>query len=92
MDATSFETTLRSQGITDIEQRVGAPNFAAQMHTHPFEVHALVLAGEFTLALEGSATTYRAGETFTMAPGCVHAEQFGAEGSKYVLGRKHPAA
>ena len=90
MDTATFEAALKSKGITDIEHRDGAPNFAAKPHTHPFEVHALVLAGEFGLDRNGALETYRVGETFTMEPGCMHAEIFGPEGSKYVLGRRHP--
>ena len=92
MDATTFEASLRTAGITDIEQRDGAPNFAAKPHTHPFEVHALVLAGEFMLDRNGATEKYQTGDTFTMEPGCMHAEIFGPEGSKYMLGRRHPAA
>jgi quercetin dioxygenase-like cupin family protein len=91
MSPADFEAALRRDGITDIEHRVGAPNFATQPHTHPFEVRALVLSGEFTLTRDGVAKTHRAGDTFVMESGCVHTEQFGPEGSKYVIGRRHPA-
>ena len=89
MDAAGFEATLESSGITDVEHRDGAPNFAAQPHTHPFEVHALVLSGEFILDRNGVAEAYGAGDTFTMEPGCLHAERFGPQGAKYILGRRH---
>lgn len=92
MTAEEFETALRQAGITDIERRVGAPNFESKPHTHPFEVHALVLEGEFTLTRDGAAVTHRAGDTFVMAPECVHTERFGAGGSQYLIARRHPSA
>ncbi len=90
MDAAAFEASCRQEGFTDIEARVGAPNFKAQPHTHPFAVRVLVTEGEFTLVREGVPRSYGAGETFHMEAGCNHAEQFGPGGAHFVLGRRHP--
>lgn len=92
MDPSSFESRCKSEGFTDLEQRTGTPNFTSQPHTHPFDVRALVLTGEFTLNRNGVAEKYVAGESFSMEAGCVHAESFGPQGSVYLLGRKHHAA
>lgn len=88
-DADEFEAACRRDGFTDLEHRDGAPNFRAQPHTHPFEVRAYVAAGEFVLVREGTPEVYRAGQSFEMAAGCLHAEQFGPDGAKYLLGRRH---
>lgn len=92
MDATAFDAALRQDGYNDIAHRDGSPNATAEPHTHPFAVRGLVLAGTFILTREGKPETYKAGDTFSMEPGCVHFESFGPEGSHYILGRKHPTA
>ena len=92
MDATTFQAKARADGFSDIESRDGAANFMAKPHTHPFDVRALVLDGEFTLHRDGGAQTYRAGETFAMDAECMHAEQFGGAGSRYILARRHHPA
>jgi quercetin dioxygenase-like cupin family protein len=51
-------------------------------------VRALVLAGDITLTYEGQSRTFRTGEIFEMAAGCVHHEQYGPDGSTYLFGRK----
>lgn len=89
MDTTSFEAALRADGYLEIDTRKMAPNFSAQPHTHSFDVRALMLAGELTLTYDGASRTYRAGDVFALAAGCVHAEQFGPEGATYVVGRRH---
>ena len=92
MDTMAFEASAKAEGFVDIEKRDGAANFTAKPHTHPFDVRALVLDGEFTLHRDGGAQTYRAGESFAMDAECVHAEQYGASGSTYILARRHHAA
>lgn len=92
MDTQTFEAALKRDGYHDIAHRDGAPSATAEPHTHPFAVRGLVLAGTFILTREGQPETYKAGDTFAMEPGCVHFESFGPEGSRYILGRKHPPA
>jgi quercetin dioxygenase-like cupin family protein len=48
----------------------------------------VVLDGEITLTVSGDARTYRAGDIFTMAAGCAHAESVGPAGVKYLVGRR----
>jgi hypothetical protein len=51
-----------------------------------------VLDGEITLSFKGTSQTYRAGDVFTMAAGCEHAEQCGPAGVTYTVGRRHQTA
>lgn len=89
-DTTAFEAELRREGYDDIVQRELAPQTVVKAHSHDFDVRALMLAGEFTLGCDGSATTYRPGEVFTMAAGRRHDEAVGAQGASYLVGRRHP--
>jgi quercetin dioxygenase-like cupin family protein len=92
MDTTAVETTWKSVGYQEVETRTTLPNVATQPHAHPFDARVLVLAGTLTLTSQGQSRTYRAGETFEMAAGCLHSEQYGPEGATVLLGRKHHTA
>jgi hypothetical protein len=89
MDIATFETELKTLGYDDIVVKQGEASTVNQPHQHEFAVRGMVTAGEFTLTKEGTPTTYRLGEIFSMEPNCSHTEGHGPAGSKYILGRKH---
>ena len=91
MDTTAVETTWKRTGYQEVETRTALPHVATQPHTHPFDACVRVLAGELTLTSQGQSPTFQAGETFEMAAGCLHSEQYGPEGATLLLGRKHHA-
>jgi quercetin dioxygenase-like cupin family protein len=88
MDTTEFEIGLKRAGYRDIETKTVAARTSTEPHSHTFSVRALVLAGDVTLTSEGQSRTFRAGDVFEMAAGCVHSERHGADGSTYLVGRK----
>ena len=92
MNTTEFETGLKRAGYLDVETKQAKPDLTTQPHSHPFDVRALVLAGEVTLTSQGQSRTFRAGEIFEMAAGCEHSERHGPTGTQYLVGRKRPAA
>jgi len=87
MDRTEFETKLARDGyVTELgELPAGCTR---PPHVHPFDVAGLVLSGALTLTCNGTAHTYRPGEVYTMAAGTTHAEDVGAEGVTYLVGRR----
>jgi quercetin dioxygenase-like cupin family protein len=89
MDPSAFETSLKTDGFNDVERKVVQANVVNAVHTHPFAVRILVLSGEMSVTVNGAKHTCRAGDTFAMEPGCEHFEQYGPEGSVYLVGRKH---
>jgi quercetin dioxygenase-like cupin family protein len=89
MDVQAFETDLKNTGYGDIVHKEGVPGSTNQPHQHDFAVRGLVVSGEFILTKEGTPTTYRSGDTFEMDANCSHTEGFGANGSTYIIGRKH---
>ena len=91
IDIDAFRAGLARDGFSGPEDRSLPSAPRGGTHTHPFEVRGLMLDGAFTVTVDGVATTYRAGEVFTMAPGCAHAEEVGPEGARYLVGRKHGA-
>jgi quercetin dioxygenase-like cupin family protein len=52
----------------------------------------LVVNGQLTLTRGETSETYRAGETFEMTAGCLHTEQYGPDGTTYLVGRRHHRA
>ncbi len=84
-----FKTALLADGFADVDTRSLPPSQVNPPHSHPFAVRALILEGEITLTVAGEARLYRGGDVFTMAAGCEHAEQVGAAGVSYMVGRKH---
>jgi hypothetical protein len=51
---------------------------------------SLVVAAYETLTVLGEARTYRLGDVFTMAAGCMHLEQIGLDGVEYRVVRTDP--
>jgi quercetin dioxygenase-like cupin family protein len=87
MTREEFEAELRREGY---EPDVGtlAPNRRNAEHAHDYDVKALVLEGEITLACAGNRRTYRGGDIFVMAAGLPHLEEVGSTGVSYVVGRR----
>lgn len=90
MDRMAFEAELREQGFGEVVDRRMEANALNPEHTHEFDARLLVLEGAMTIASDGNQRIYRAGDTFSMSAGCVHAEQCGAEGARYLAGRRYP--
>lgn len=89
MDTKEFEKQLKQGGYLDVEMKKAAPNFLSKPHTHEFDVRALIMDGQLALTRDGRTDTYRAGQIFEMDAGCLHTEQYGAEGTTYLVGRRH---
>jgi quercetin dioxygenase-like cupin family protein len=88
MDQQSFETALKSEGY-DVQTSTTPGAKVNPEHSHPFDIRAMVLKGAVTLNCNGTVETYRPGQVFTMARGCLHFESYGAEGAKVLVGRKN---
>jgi quercetin dioxygenase-like cupin family protein len=91
MERTAFETELRARGYGEVIDRRMEANALNPEHAHEFDARLLVLEGAMTIASEGKERIYRAGDTFEMSAGCRHSEQCGAEGARYLAGRRYPA-
>jgi hypothetical protein len=55
-DAERFEAQLKAHGYPEIRFNEYKPSQHNPEHSHPFDVHALVLQGEITLTVDGRAT------------------------------------
>jgi len=86
--AAVFEARLKTEGYPEIRTNQLPANCHNAEHSHPFDVLALVLEGDITLTVEGSARTYRAGDEFSLQAGRKHVEDAGPGGVKYLVGRR----
>ncbi len=91
MDTTEFETSLTADGYVAVHREMAADAVVTD-HSHNWHVRALVTAGQITLTVDTVATTYSAGDIFTMAAGCVHHEQVGDLGVQFLAGRLDPTS
>ena len=88
MQRDEFLATLARDGfevIVTVEQQ--ADRFL-EVHAHPFEAKALILAGELRLCIGDTEQLYQAGQVFHLPANEPHSERYGAEGVTYLVGRK----
>jgi quercetin dioxygenase-like cupin family protein len=87
MDRQTFEAGLKRDGY-DILTNTTQGAKANPEHCHPFDVRAMVLKGAITIKSRGEVKTYKPGETWDLARGCLHSESYGPEGAVVLFGRK----
>ena len=88
MERAAFEAELKRQGYGEIGTVRFETGHDLPVHAHPYDVRALVLEGEFTIAVDGQPRLYRPGDIFSVAAGCPHAEHAGPEGVRFLSGRR----
>ena len=88
MKQADFEARLRREGYREVVTAEMKPREHRAEHAHDYEVEALILDGEITLACGGEERTYRAGDIFRMAAGRPHEERVGDTGVRYLVGRR----
>ena len=89
MDTCAFEASLKVDGYKEIEIKTYDPSPANGEHGHHFSVRGLVLNGAFTVIRGRTAVTYRTGDVFAVAEGCIHCEEIGSAGARVLVGRKY---
>lgn len=87
MEQKDFEATLLRDGFS-ADIRLVAPDLSNPEHTQPYDVRGLVIEGDLTLITAEGSRTYRAGEVFAMAADHPHAERFGPQGARNLVGRR----
>ena len=85
----AFKTRKLSEGYDQVLVREWAPDFANELHEHPFDADALVVKGELWLTTNGLTTHYKAGDAFKVARGVKHAERYGPEGAVFWAARNN---
>ncbi len=91
MEHDEFIGVLTSEGFEEILTLERQPNIFLDVHTHPFEAKALILAGEIRLRVGEIEQVCQAGHVFQVPANAPHSETYGPEGARYVVGRKSAA-
>lgn len=85
----AFKQALIADGYLDVELKTLAPNHKIPMHSHPWDVRALVVAGSAVIGCEGEAPReYRPGDVLVVAADVPHFEDYGPEGYTFLVGRR----
>lgn len=83
-----FEARERSRGFDEVLERQWKPQTVLDVHTHPFAVEALVVAGEMWLTVGDDTRHLHPGDTFELEREVPHAERYGSEGATYWVARR----
>jgi quercetin dioxygenase-like cupin family protein len=83
-----FRTARLAEGFDEVAERSWPANHVEPAHSHPFAVHAFVIAGEMWLTIGDRTQHLVAGDEFRLARDEVHAERYGAHGATYQAARR----
>ncbi|ANK82485.1 MAG: hypothetical protein TEF_18090 [Rhizobiales bacterium NRL2] len=89
MDRNAFEAGLARDGFDNAGVKEMPPGCHNDAHAHDFEVRALVLEGHIKVVCAGETRECGPGDVLTMAAGREHTEDVGADGLKFIVGRKY---
>jgi len=92
MEQDDFVTMLNQEGFAEIATVVREPHGGIGLHRHDFDAKALVLKGEIRVLINEVEFTYREGDVFHLKAGLPHAESYGPDGVKYLVGRRGTTA
>lgn len=90
VDFPRFESDARARGFDQVLERRWEPGIVLDTHTHPFEVDAIVVAGEMWLTVDGRTRHLQRGDRFELAAEVPHAERYGGAGATYWVARRAP--
>lgn len=88
MNREEFVEKLNQEGFQEFVTVAREPDGFLDEHMHPFEAKALILEGEILLRINDAVQVFRAGDVFHLHTNENHAERYGPEGVKYLVGRK----
>src|SRR5262245_28672321 len=87
MTRAEFEAELVREGYETREGEI-KPDVHREPHTHDFDARIFVLDGSLTLALGNDRVTFGPGDSCAVPAGTAHAEHTGADGVRFVFGRR----
>ncbi|WP_417518510.1 cupin domain-containing protein [Minwuia sp.] len=88
MNRKAFELALTGDGFENVGLKEMEPNCHNDAHAHDFDVRAMVVEGDITLTVDGKKRKYSPGDIIEMERGCMHIEDVGDQGMKFVVGRR----
>ena len=85
----SFTAQSLDEGFDEILVREWEGNLKLDTHTHPFDVSARVVRGEYWLTVGDEVQHLKAGDCFRLARHVPHAELYGPQGATVWVARAH---
>lgn len=85
----SFTAQSLDEGFDEILVREWEANLKLDTHTHPFDVSARVVRGEYWLTVGDEVQHLKAGDCFRLARHVPHAELYGPQGATVWVARAH---
>ena len=58
------------------------------LHSHSFEVRALITQGQMEITINGDSQSYGVGEAFHLTQDQIHSERYGSDGVRYLASRR----
>jgi hypothetical protein len=86
MNPAQFAESLRAEGfdeIVTVERPPGGP-----LDEPPFKARALILDDEIAIEIDGRTEVFRTGQVFRLPAGTPHAERYGPDSVRCLVGRK----
>ena len=90
MNESNFRERLVNEGFPEPSIIERESNLVTTDHTHQYTATALILAGEISVVTASGTTTCRSGDTFTLASGTAHHEEYGAQGARLLFSSRVP--
>jgi len=87
MNLEAFTKQSLKEGFDEVLVREWSPGLVLDTHTHPFDVSAYVVKGEYWLTLDTQIKHLKAGDSFRLARDIPHAERYGMEGATVWVAR-----
>lgn len=88
MTKTDFLNSLKENGFPEPVLVEQPANGFLDIHTHEFEVRALIIEGSIEINSSGKPSYYCVGQEFHLAIKEPHSEKYGETGVKYLASRK----
>ncbi len=86
MTAEEAVTRLKGEGFAKVYVWKDAPFSTYATHTHQSASAHIIISGEITIEMDGSAKTYKRGDRIDVPAGKPHSARIGPKGCVYVIG------
>ena len=87
MNQSEFESDLVREGYQVVYGGY-PPNHNNAEHGHGWDARLMIIGGEITITRNGTAETFRPGDTCAVTANQPHTEQAGPQGVAYIAGRR----
>jgi quercetin dioxygenase-like cupin family protein len=85
-----FKALLLADGFPEPVLVERECNGFLDLHSHSFEVRALITHGQMEITIDGDSQPYGVGDAFHLTLNQVHTERYGNDGVRYLASRRQP--